>query len=128
MGRQGKNWRGLEPGDDVLTTCEKTHVSQRYLQAAEDLRCCFWCFKQIFEDRESFLLQRKCAMSVSVEIIFFWARLIILVWGKWAKLKETTVNYFEFGHQQSNEEYKRDTSELVNQDARIIWASLISSL
>ena len=39
-----------------------------------------------------------------------------------------TVNYFEFGHQQSNEEYRRDTSELVNQDARIVWASLISSL
>ena len=67
-------------------------------------------------------------MSVSVEIIFFWARLIILVWGSEPKLKETTVNYFEFGHQQSNEEYKRDTSELVNQDARIVWASLISSL
>ena len=28
-------------------------------------------FEQIFEDRESFLLQRKCAMSASVEIIFF---------------------------------------------------------
>ena len=43
-------------------------------------------------------------------------------------MKETTVKYFEFGHQQSNEEYRRDTSELVNQDARIVWASLISSL
>ena len=43
-------------------------------------------------------------------------------------MKESTVNYFEFGHQQSNEEYRRDTSELVNQDARIVWASLISSL
>ena len=38
MGREGKNWRGLKPGDDVLTTCDKTHASQRYLQAAEDLR------------------------------------------------------------------------------------------
>ena len=36
-GREGKNWRGLEPEDDVLTTCDKTHVSQRYLRAAEDL-------------------------------------------------------------------------------------------
>ena len=35
MGREGKNWRGLEPGDDVLTTCHKTLASQRYLQAAE---------------------------------------------------------------------------------------------
>ena len=39
-GREGKNWRGLEPGDDVLTTCDKTHASQRYFQAAEDLRFC----------------------------------------------------------------------------------------
>ena len=54
--------------------------------------------------------------------------MIILVWENELKLKETTVNYFEFGHQQSNEEYRRDTSELVNQDARIVWASLISSL
>ena len=37
MGREGKNWRGLEPGDDVLTTCDKTHANQRYLQATEDL-------------------------------------------------------------------------------------------
>ena len=37
MGREGKNWRGLEPEDDVITTCDKMHASQRYLQAAEDL-------------------------------------------------------------------------------------------
>ena len=55
-------------------------------------------FEQIFEDRESFLLQRKCAMSASVEIIFFWAWLIILVWENEPKLKGTTVNYFEFRH------------------------------
>ena len=128
MGREGKNWRGLEPGDDVLTTFSKTHASQPYLQAAEDLRCCSWCFEQAFEDRESFLLQRKCAMSASVEIIFFWAWLIILVWENEPKLKETTVNYFESRHHQSIEEYTRDNSELVNQDARIVWASLISSV
>ena len=128
MGREGKNWRGLEPGDDVLTTRDKTHAGQRYLQAAEDLRCCSWCFEQIFEDKESFLLQRKCAMSASVENIFFWARLIILVRENEPKLKETTVNYFEFRHQQSFEDCTLDTSELVNQDARIVWASLISSL
>ena len=110
------------------TICDKTHASQRYLQAAEDLRCCSWCFEQIFEDRESFLLQRKCAMSASVEIIFFWAWLIILVWENEPKLKETTVNYFEFRHQRSTEEYTLDNSELVNQDARIVWASLIYSL
>ena len=44
------------------------------------------------------------------------------------KLKETTVNYFEFRHHQSVEEYKRDYGELVSQDARIVWVSLISSL
>ena len=27
--------------------------------------------EQIFDDRESFILQRKCAMSALVEIIFF---------------------------------------------------------
>ena len=73
-GRRSHNWR--------------YGASQRYLQAAEDLRCCSWCFEQIFEDRESFLLQRKCAISASVEIILFWAWLIIF-------------NYFEFRHQQS---------------------------
>ena len=72
--------------------------------------CSSWCFEQIFEDRESFLLQRKCAMSASVEIIFFWAWLIILVWENEPKLKETTVNYFEFRHHQSIEEYTRDNS------------------
>ena len=87
-----------------------------------------WCDEQIFEYRESFLLQRKCAMLASVEIIFFWAWLIILVWENEPKLKETTVNYFESRHHQSIEEYTRDNSELVNQDARIVWASLLSSL
>ena len=84
--------------------------------------------EQIFEDIEPFLLQRKGAMSASVEILFFWAWLIILVWENEPKLKETTVNYFESGHHQSFEEYTRDNSELVNQDARIVWASLTSSL
>ena len=36
MGREGKNWRGLELKDDVLRNCDKTHASQRYLQAAKD--------------------------------------------------------------------------------------------
>ena len=130
MGREGKNWRGLEPGDDVLTTCKgiNTHASQRYLQAAKDLCCCSWCFEQIFEDRESFLLQGKCAMSASIGIIPLWAWLIILVYENELKLKETTLNYFEFRHHPSIEEYRSDNSELINQDARIVWASLISPL
>ena len=55
---------------------------------------------------------------------------MILVWENEPKLKETAINYFESRHHQTSsiEEYTRDNSELVNQDARIVWASLISSL
>ena len=105
MGREGGNWWGLEPGDNALTTWDKTHASQWYLQAAENLCCSSWCFKLIFKDRKSFLLQKKSAMSASVEIIFFWAWLVILIWENEPKLKETTVNYFEFRHQQSTRVY-----------------------
>ena len=59
-------------------------------------------------------------MSASVEIILFWAWLIIFVWENEPKLKETTVNYFESRHLRSIEEYTRDSSELVNQDARMV--------
>ena len=52
----------------------------------------------------------------------------VLVWENEPKLKETTVNYFESRHHQSIEEYTRDNGELVNQDAKIVWASLLSSL
>ena len=38
------------------------------------------------------------------------------------------VNYFELRHHRSIEEYTRENSELVNQDDRIVLASLISSL
>ena len=51
-----------------------------------------------FSKIESFLLQRKCATSASLEIIFSLERLIILVCENEPKLKETTVNYFEFRH------------------------------
>ena len=67
-------------------------------------------------------------MSASVEIIFFWAWLIILVEENEPKSKETTVNYFKCRHHLSIEENASDNSELVNQDTRIVWASLISSL
>ena len=43
-------------------------------------------------------------------------------------MKETTVNYFKLRHHRSIEEYTRDNNETVNQDARIAWASLMSSL
>ncbi|XP_066019607.1 uncharacterized protein [Pocillopora verrucosa] len=78
--------------------------------------------------KESFLLQMKYAMSASVEIILFRAYLIILVRESEPKLKETTVNYFKLRNHRSIEEYTRDNSEAVNQDARIAWASLMSSL
>ena len=32
MGREGKNWRGLEPGDDVLTTGDTVLVSGIFKQ------------------------------------------------------------------------------------------------
>ena len=51
-----------------------------------------------------------------------------MVWENEPKLKETTVNYFESRHHQSIEEYTRDNSESVNQDTRIVRASVISSL
>ena len=127
---EGKNWGGLEPGGDVLTTFKtiKTHANQWYLQTACDLRRCSWCFEQIFEEGECFLLQIKCMMSASVEFIFYWARLIISVWDNEPKLKETTVNYFALRHHWSIEEYTREHSESVKRYTRIAWASLISSL
>ena len=51
-----------------------------------------------------------------------------MVWENEPKLKEKTDNYFESRHRQSIEEYTRENGELVNQDARIVWASLLSSL
>ena len=80
-GGRRENWRGMEPRDDVLTTCKAldTHVSQRL----RTLFLMFWA---------SFLLQMKWMMSASVEIIFYWAWMIILVWGNEQKWKETTVN------------------------------------
>ena len=84
------------PGDDVLTT---THmlVSGIFKQL-NDFRRCSWCCDQIFEDRECFLLQMKCMLSASVEIISYWAWLIISVWENEPKLKETTVNHFALRH------------------------------
>ena len=75
-----------------------THTSQRYLQTAYDLHRCSWCCDQILEDRECFFLQMKCMLSASVEIISYWAWLVILVWKNKPKLKETTVNHFALRH------------------------------
>ena len=40
----------------------------------------------------------KCMLSASVEIISYWAWLIISVWENEPKLKETTVNHFALRH------------------------------
>ena len=81
--------------------------------SSEELCYCSWCFKKIFEDRECFLLQMKCMMSASVEVIFYWAWLIILVWENEPKLKETTVNYFVLRYHWWVEEYTRENSESI---------------
>ena len=75
-----------------------THASQRYLQTGYNRCHCSRCCDQIFEDKECCLLQMKCMISASVEIIFYWAWLIISVWEKEPKLKETTVNHFALRH------------------------------
>ena len=53
---------------------------------------------------------------------------MILVRENEPKSKETTVNYFALRHCWSIEEYTHEKSELLNQDARVVWAFLISSL
>ena len=105
------------------------HASQRYLQTAYDLRRCSWCCDQILQDRECFLLQMRCMLSTAVEIISYWAWLIISVWENKPKLKETTVNHFALRHYWWIRVYTcREYGNSVKQYARIVWASLISSL
>ena len=93
-----------------------THTSQRYLQTAQEACCSSWCFEQIFEDRECFLLQMKCMMSLSVKVTFFWALLIISVWEIEPKTKETTVNYFALRHYWSIEEWEQWVSKTIRQN------------
>ena len=105
------------------------HASQRYLQTAYDLRRCSWCCDQILQDRECFLLQMRCMLSAAVDIISYWAWLIISVWENKPKLKETTVNHFALRHYWWIRVYTcREYGNSVKQYARIVWASLISSL
>ena len=68
-------------------------------------------------------------MSASVEIICYWAWLIISVWENEPKLKETTVNHFALRHYWWIEVYAcSEHGNLVKKYARIVWASFISSL
>ena len=50
------------------------------------------------------------------------------VWENEPKLRETTVNYFALRHHWSIEVCTREHGESVKQYARIVWASLTSSL
>ena len=128
-GEVGKNEELTKSGTWGRSSYNYAHACQRYLQTAYDLRCCSWCCDQIFEDRECFLLQMRCMMSVSVEIIFYRTLLIISVWENEPKLKDTTVNHFALRHYWWIEVYTcSEHSESVKQYARIVRASLISSL
>ena len=66
MGREGKNWRGLEPGDDVSQLEMKLMLVSGIFKQLRIFVVVPDVFKRIFEDRESFLLQGKCAMSVQI--------------------------------------------------------------
>ena len=74
----------------------------------------------------------KCMLSESVEIISYCVWLMISVWENEPKLKEKTVNHFALRHLRHYwwiEVYTRsEHGKSIKQYARIVWASLISSL
>ena len=59
------------------------HAGQRYLQAANDLRCYSWC---VFYFR--WRVWRKHQSKL------YWAWRLVSVWENVPKLKDTTVNHF----------------------------------
>ena len=63
-------------------------------------------------------------MSASVEIVFYWVWLIILVWENKPKLQETMVNYFMSRHYWLIEEYTRENSDSVKQHSKSYWLLL----
>ena len=83
---------------------------------------------KFWEDWECFVFQIQCIVSVLVEIIFYCAWLIILVWVNEPNPKETTVKYFALRHHRSIEECTRENIESVKQYTKIVLASLRSSL
>ena len=90
------------------------HARQWYLLKAQNFHCCSWCFEQIFCYREYFLLQVRCMMSASVEIIFYWAWIVISVWENEPKLKKTRVtNHFMLRNHWSIEMSTGEHSESV---------------
>ena len=84
-GRWGKNWRSLEPGDDILTTTRML-VSGIFRQLTTFV-VVLDVLTKFYEDRECFLLQRKRMMSALIEIVFYWARVIISVWENEQKIE-----------------------------------------
>ena len=57
-----------------------------------------YALSKFWEDWECFIFQMQCMVSALVEIIFYCAWLIILVWVNEPKSKETTVKYFALRH------------------------------
>ena len=112
--RWRKNWPSLEPGDDILTAT-RILVSGIFRQLTTFV-VVLDVLTKFYEDKECFPLQRKRTMSALIEIVFYWARVIISVWENEPKLKETTVHTCS------------EHSESVKRCARIVWASLISAL
>ena len=88
VGRKRKTWRSLEPGDDVLTICSKTHASQLYLRifvVVPDVLRKFSKIERIFSSPEE-----VCDLS------FSWNYIILSVTdnfgsGKWAKIERNDV-------------------------------------
>ena len=80
-----------------------------------------------WEDWECFIFQIQCMVSVLVEIIFYCAWLIILVWVNEPKPKETTVKHFALRHHRSIEECTRENGESLKQYTRIVLATEIFS-
>ena len=123
-GFRDQSGEGEERCSHNLQSDQHMRAGQRYLQAANDLRCYSWC------RRECFLLQTTCMTQASVEIIL--SVTLSFGLGKWAKiegydgkpLRAKTRNR----HHRSTEEYIRENSESEKQYARTVWASLISSL
>ena len=86
-----------------------------------------YALSKFWEDWECFIFQMQCMVSALVEIIFYCAWLIILVWVNEPKPKETTVKYFALRHYRSIEECTRENGESLKQYTRIVLATEIFS-
>ena len=99
-GRWGKNWRSLEPGDDILTATRML-VSGIFRQLTTFV-VVLDVLTKFYEDRECFLLQRKRMMSALLEIVFYWARVIKIerndnIHVQWAQWVSKTMRQNRMG-------------------------------